>query len=239
MKGLDPRDAIISERLGGIKKIIAVSGGKGGTGKSSVASMLALALSESGQRTGLLDLDFCGPSDHVILGIHGGFPEEKNGIIPPEFDGIRFMSITYYTNEEPAPLRGIDISNAITELLAITQWGELDFLIIDMPPGLGDEVMDVIRLMHNVNFLLVSGQSRVITETVRKTAKILHELKIPFIGVIENMHRHDMQSSGIEGAAFLGKISFDPSFEDSIGDTARLKESGFFRDIISILPMIL
>ena len=151
---------IIDKRLENIKRLIAVGGGKGGIGKSLTASTLALTLSKLGYKVGLLDLDFCGPSTHIILGIKGIYPKEEKGIIPPEIYGIRFMSIIYYAGDNPSPLRGTDISNAIIELLAITQWGELDFLIIDMPPGIGDPILDTIRLIKRVNFLIITTQSR-------------------------------------------------------------------------------
>ena len=184
---MDPRLEIIDKRLKNIKRLIVVSGGKGGIGKSLIASTLTLTLSRSGYKVGLLDLDFCGPSAHVILGIKGIYPKEEKGIIPPEIYGIRFLSIIYYAGDNPSPLRGVDISNAIIELLAITQWGSLDFLIIDMPPGISDATLDVIRLMKRAEFLIVTTQSKVALETVKKVLKILKELRFPIIGVIENM----------------------------------------------------
>jgi len=92
---MDPRLEIIDKRLENIKRLVAVSGGKGGTGKSLFASTLALTLSELGYKVGLLDLDFCGPSTHIILGIRGIYPEEEKGIIPPEIYGVKFLSIIY------------------------------------------------------------------------------------------------------------------------------------------------
>ena len=133
---MDPRLSVIDKRLSEIKRIIAVASGKGGVGKSLVASSLALSLSNKGYRTGLLDIDLYGPSSHIILGVTDySFPEEEKGILPHKVNNIRFMSIVYFSEDKPAPLRGIDITNIIIELLSITQWGELDYLIIDMPPG--------------------------------------------------------------------------------------------------------
>ena len=103
---LDPRVDIIEKRLSGLQRILAVTGGKGGIGKSLVASGLALVLAESGCRVGLLDLDFTGPCDHLILGIDRLFPEEKFGLVPPQVHGIRFMSVTHFVGEQPAPLGG-------------------------------------------------------------------------------------------------------------------------------------
>jgi ATP-binding protein involved in chromosome partitioning len=238
MNGTDPRTSVISERLAGIGKIIAVSGGKGGTGKSSVASLLALALAAAGRKVGLLDLDFCGPSDHIILGVRDAAPEEKDGLVPPVFEGISFMSITCFTGDDPAPLRGEDVSNAIIELLAITRWGELDFLVIDTPPGLGDEMLDVVRTMKDAGFLLVSGPSSLVTETINKASSVLREMKVPVIGVIENMHRPGQQPREVGGAEHLGEIPFDPSFETALGFPDKLRETQFFRELQRMTPAI-
>jgi len=163
---MDPRLTIIERRLKDIKRIIAVSGGKGGVGKSLTASVMALIFSRLGYKTGLLDLDFGGPSIHTVLGLKGALPREEKGIIPPDAHGIKFMSIIHYAGDNPSPIRGIDISNAMIELLAITRWGRLDFLIIDMPPGIGDSTLDVIRLLKRAEFLIITTESRVTLDVV-------------------------------------------------------------------------
>jgi ATP-binding protein involved in chromosome partitioning len=233
----DPRLSVIDRRLSGIKRIIAVTGGKGGIGKSLTSSLLALTLARMGYRIGLLDLDLSAPSTHVILGIDGVYPKEERGIIPPEVHGISFMSIIYFTGNEPAPLRGEDITNAMLELLAITQWGSLDFLIIDMPPGIGDASMDVIRWLKRAEFLVMTTASKVALETVKKVLKMLEELHKPITGVIENMKMRESSSVHETLREFdvhlLGAIEFDMNLEDAIGDAhalvgteaaARLKE---------------
>ena len=228
---MDPRANIIDKRLDGIKRIIAVSGGKGGIGKSLTASVLALTLSRLGYRVGLLDLDLSAPSTHVILGIEGVYPKEEKGIVPPQVHGIEFMSIVYFTGDNPAPLRGIDISNAMLELLAVTRWGSLDFLIVDTPPGIGDATMDVIRWMKRAEFLVMTTPSKVALETVKKVIKMLKELNVPIIGVIENMKMGKSSLVKEELKEFdvpiLGEIDFDMKIEDSIGDVNKLLESDF------------
>ena len=236
---MDPRLEIIDKRLKNINKLIAVSGGKGGIGKSLIASTLALTLSKMNYRVGLFDLDFCGPSTHVILGIKGIYPKEEKGIIPPEIYGIKFMSIIYYAGDNPSPLRGIDISNAMIELLAITRWGSLDFLIIDMPPGIGDATLDTIRLMKKTGFLIVTTQSKVALETVKKILKLLKELEVPIIGVAENMKI--TESSFVKeqiktfDVSFLGKVDFDKNLEDSIGDVNKLLKTNFAQNVRGIV----
>ena len=228
----DPRPGLIGRRLEGVDEIIAVSSGKGGVGKSMVASTLALRLAETGHRVGLLDLDFTSPATHVILGIDGLFPEEEYGIIPPVAHGIKYMSITHFALDKPAPLRGADVSDAIIELLAITRWGDLDYLVIDMPPGLGDATLDVIRFVEGIRFLVVTTPSRVAYETVRKQLTLLKRLQVSVIGVLENMAmgpsdyvRFNVQD---DGAPYLGAIGYDEGLEESLGDDARLKETKFY-----------
>lgn len=239
---MEARVSVIDKRLKNSKRIISVASGKGGVGKSLIASMLALHLSKKGHNIGLLDLDLHGPSSHIILGVKDVFPEEEKGIIPPDVHGIRFMSIVYYTEDKPSPFRGIDISNIIIELLAITQWGSLDYLIIDMPPGMGDETLDVIRLVKNSEFLVVTTPSKVAFGAVSKLLKILKELKIPTIGVIENMTMTKSPFIRSEicqmNLPFLGSISFDKNLEDSIGKPDKLLETDFMKDLDKILEGI-
>ena len=232
---MEARVSVIKKRLKSIKRIISVASGKGGVGKSLVASTLALNLAEKGHKVGLLDLDLYGPSSHIILGVKDVFPEEEKGIIPPKIHGIKFMSIVYFTEDKPSAFRGIDITNIIIELLAITQWGPLDYLIIDMPPGIGDETLDVIRFIKKSEFLVVTTPSKVAMGAVSKLLKILKELKIPIIGVLENMKM--TESSIIEdtvaemGIPFIGSIFFDKNLEDAIGDGDLLLKTKFMEEL--------
>jgi ATP-binding protein involved in chromosome partitioning len=228
---VDPRISIINERLKEIHNIIAVSSGKGGVGKSLFASVLALELAEKGYSVGLFDLDFTSPSTHLILGIKNIQPTEEKGIIPPQIHGLKYMSIIYYSGEHASPLRGADVSNALIELLSITRWGKLDFLVIDMPPGIGDATLDVIRLIKNIKFLIVTTPSLLAFETVKKLVNLLNELKIPVVGVVENMKMNEpeiiQQKAQNLGIKFLGKIPFDDEIEESIGETNRLLKTVF------------
>lgn len=233
---MDPRLHVIDKRMEKVKRIVAVSGGKGGIGKSLTASALALFLAKQGFQVGLLDLDFCGPSDHVILGIEGAYPEEERGIVPPLVHGIRFMSITYYAGSNPIPLRGGEVSNAIIEMLAITRWEELDYLIIDMPPGTGDPTLDVVRLMKRVEFLLVTTASQLAVAVAKKELQVLKELGVPICGVLENMRFKENSTvqrdlCADQGIPFLGAISFDPDLEEAYGDAAKLLDTLFMEQL--------
>ncbi|MCJ7718898.1 Mrp/NBP35 family ATP-binding protein [Candidatus Bathyarchaeota archaeon] len=239
---VDPRTSIISVRLGNVGRIVAVSSGKGGVGKSLVASTLALALAKKGCKVGLFDLDFTSPSTHVILGIKGVQPKEDKGIIPPVVNGLRYMSIVYYSGDYASPLRGADVSNALIELLSITRWGKLDFLVIDMPPGIGDATLDLIRLIKNIEFLVVTTSSQLAFETVRKLLKLLKELKVPVAGVVENMKMGDskniQQQTRKLGLIFLGEIPYDTQVEEAIGNKNRLASTVLAKKVEEIASKI-
>jgi ATP-binding protein involved in chromosome partitioning len=226
---VDPRVTIIGERMRDIRKVIAVSSGKGGVGKSLVASTLALTLAKKGYKVGLFDLDFTSPSTHIILGVDGVQPKEEKGIIPPKVHGLEYMSITYYSKDHATPLRGTDSSNALIELLSITKWGKLDFLILDMPPGIGDATLDLIRFIKKIEFLIVTTPSQLAFETVKKLATLLKELKIPIIGIVENMKMN--QSKTIQeqtrklGLTYLTGIPYDPQVEEAIGKANKLLDT--------------
>jgi len=236
---IDPRVSLISERLRNIRRIIAVSSGKGGVGKSLVASVLALTLVKKGFKVGFFDIDFTSPSSHIILNTGNVQPEEKNGIVPPVVNGLKYMSIIYYAGDRASPLRGADFSNALIELLAVTVWGELDFLVIDMPPGISDATLDVLRLIRKAEFLVVTTSSRLAFETVRKFIDLLIELNVPVLGVIENMKmtdsnfiRRKIEEKGIK---FWGEIPFDKSLEENIGDIERLLKTKFGKTLERII----
>ncbi len=236
---MDPRLNVIDERLSGIKKIIAVSGGKGGVGKSSVSSMMALVLKSIGKEVGLLDLDLSGPTDHIILGLEDVFPEEEKGIIPPRLRGIKFMSIVYFVKENPLPFRGEDFSNAIIELLAITRWGDLDYLIVDMPPGIGDTALDVIRVIKNIEFIMVGNQSKLTLRTLKKVIEMSKKSGKKVLGVIENMgiskdNEKENKLTFLD-VPFLGIIGFDGEYESSLGSTDKLLRTQFAQDLKEII----
>lgn len=226
---IDPRTSIISTRLAQIRRIIAVSSGKGGVGKSMIATALALSLAKEGCRVGLFDIDFTGPSTHIILGVPPEVqPKEDKGIVPAHYEGLEYMSLVYYVSGKATPLRGADVSNALIELLAVTQWGELDFLIIDMPPGIGDAVLDLVRLVQRIGFLIVTTPSMLAFEVVKKQAEFLAEQKMPIVGVVENMKRGGPDTIRQEvsklGLRYLGSVAYDPTVEESIGNPAKLLE---------------
>ena len=232
---MDPRTTVIDDRIRRINRIVSVSSGKGGVGKSLVATTLSLMLARGGFKVGLFDLDFTSPSTHLIMGIKGVQPKEEKGIIPPIVNGLKYMSLIYFSGDQAAPLRGADVSNALIELLSVSQWGELDFLIIDMPPGICDAVLDLVRLIKRIEFLIVTTPSSLAFETVKKQIRLLHDLHVPIIGVVENMKINKTTNIKKEtkriGAKYLAELPYDPEVEEAIGDLAKLLETVFAQRI--------
>jgi len=229
MKIIDPRVKAIEERTKDIERIIPVVSGKGGVGKSLVATSLSLVLSEEDYRVGLLDLDFHGASDHIILKAQTDIlPEEEKGVVPPEFMGVKFMSIVFYSEDKPTPLRGKELSDALIEILAITRWDKLDFLVIDMPPGLGEQFLDILRYLKRGEFLVVGTPSLLAVNVVRKLLQILKEGNYPILGILENMivKKQVLRDIAREyGIKYIGGIPYFPTLDDEIGD---IKKSGFY-----------
>jgi ATP-binding protein involved in chromosome partitioning len=152
------------------------------------------------------------------------------------------MSVAFFSGEAAAPLRGVEATNLLLELLAITRWGHLDTLVVDLPPGLGDTTLDVIRLLPGAEFLLIGTASRVVIESVRRALRLLTELRIPVVGVVENLQREDARSveemAGEFGVPFLGAAPFDPGLEDALGDPARLRSTRLFAAIDRIAERV-
>ena len=200
-----------------------------------IASTLALALADQDRRVGLFDLDFTSPSDHVVLGVDRSFPAEEFGIDPHFVHGIRLMSVAFFAGDAAVPLRGAATTSALLELLAITRWGDLDVLLLDMPPGLGDTSLDVINLLPRLEFLLVGNESRVVIESVRRAAALLTELNVPTVGILENMRRGDGGAirTLAEGVAmpYLAAIPFDSSLEAALGDVELLRKTDVYQSL--------
>lgn len=181
--------------LSGVKNIIAVVSGKGGVGKSTVAANLALALSERGARVGLMDADIYGPSQHIMFGIRGERPmmkdvDGKGMIMPIEKYGIKVMSIGLLIDEKQAVVwRGPMVSSAIRQFVSDVNWGELDYLIIDMPPGTGDIHLTIVQTVPVTGVIVVTTPQLVALADAKKGIAMFGQaqLKVPVIGMVENM----------------------------------------------------
>ena len=181
--------------LSGVKNIIAVVSGKGGVGKSTVSANLALALAADGAKVGLMDADIYGPSQHIMFGIRGERPMMKdNGgkglIVPIEKFGIKVMSIGLLIDEKQAVVwRGPMVSSAIKQFVSEVDWGELDYLIIDMPPGTGDIHLTIVQTVPVTGVIVVTTPQTVALADAKKGIAMFSQaqLKVPVIGLVENM----------------------------------------------------
>lgn len=235
----DPRIEAAKRMMSRVKRILCFVSGKGGVGKSVLSSASALLFSSSGRKTGLLDLDFHGPSAHTILGARVGFGENR-GIIPHEFNGIKIMSIVPFAGRKPILWRGSDISQSILELLAITRWGELDFLVIDMPPGTGEEILETSKILERGEFVIVTTPSLLSIETVKRLILALKELEVEISGVIENMGDGNKAKklSREYKIRFLGNVRYDENLEKAIGKPNKLLKTKISKDLQKILQIL-
>ncbi len=181
--------------LKGVKNIIAVVSGKGGVGKSTVASNLALALSLGGAKVGLMDADIYGPSQHIMLGLRGDRPvmkevDGKGMIIPIQKFGVKMMSIGILIDEKQAVVwRGPMASSAIKQFVTDVDWGELDYLVLDMPPGTGDIHLTIVQTIPVTGVIVVTTPQTIALADARKGIAMFHQgqLNVPVIGLVENM----------------------------------------------------
>ncbi|MFN4324788.1 MAG: iron-sulfur cluster carrier protein ApbC [Azonexus sp.] len=191
--------------LPGVKNIIAVASGKGGVGKSTTAVNLALALAQEGARVGMLDADIYGPSQPQMLGIAGQQPESKDGqsMEPLEAHGIKAMSIGFLVDvETPMVWRGPMVAQALDQMLGQTNWGELDYLIVDMPPGTGDIQLSMSQKVPVTGAVIVTTPQDIALIDARKGLKMFEKVNIPILGIVENMSIHICSQCGHEEHIF-------------------------------------
>lgn len=238
---MDPRLSIIDRRLESVRRIIAFASGKGGVGKSSCSSVSALLLARQGMRVGLLDLDFHGASDHVILGVDPELPDEAGGITPLEAAyGIRFMGIAPFTGDHGVALRGDAITDAIRELLAVVIWGELDVLVVDMPPGIGDPILDLSRHLGRSEMVMVSTPQALSIQIMNRLLEVLRASKAHVAGYLLNMTRNGSVDTMLPpDLRLLGEIPYFEEHENEIGSPERLASGPFARAMAPALRAIL
>ncbi|MCC7115017.1 MAG: iron-sulfur cluster carrier protein ApbC [Burkholderiales bacterium] len=182
----------------GVKNIVAIASGKGGVGKSTTAANLALALASEGASVGVLDADIYGPSQPMMLGI-GGRPESKDGktLEPLEAYGIQAMSIGFLIDvDTPMVWRGPMVTQALEQLLKDTNWREVDYLIVDMPPGTGDIQLTLSQKVPVTGAVIVTTPQDIALLDARKGLKMFEKVGVPIVGVVENMAIHVCSKCG-------------------------------------------
>ncbi|WP_276256112.1 Mrp/NBP35 family ATP-binding protein [Halomontanus rarus] len=173
-----------------VKNVIAVSSGKGGVGKTTVAANLAAGLERMGAMVGILDSDIHGPNVPRILPIEGEPGVTPNDeLVPPRSDGVRVMSMGFLTKnaDDPAILRGPMVNNIMTQFLQEVEWGVLDYLIVDLPPGTGDATLNLLQTMPVTGAVIVTTPQQMAVDDTRKGLRMFQEHDTPILGVVENM----------------------------------------------------
>ena len=191
--------------LPGISNVVAVASGKGGVGKSTTAVNLALALALDGAKVGLLDADIYGPSLPRMMGLQGRRPVTRGGgrIEPLEAHGVKVMSIGFLVDEEqPMIWRGPMVTQALTQLLSDTDWGELDYLVIDLPPGTGDIQLTLAQRVPVSGAVVVTTPQDIALLDARKGLKMFEKVSVKVLGVVENMSTHVCAKCGHEEFIF-------------------------------------
>ena len=176
-------------RVPGIKRIIAIASGKGGVGKSTCAVNLACALQHDGSPTGLLDCDIYGPSVPLMMGIHEKpTVSESEKLVPPIAHGVKVMSIgLILTDDQPVIWRGPMITKTIQQFLHSTEWGELDYLLVDLPPGTGDAQLSLCQAVPLYGGVIVTTPQEASLGVVRKGVAMFQKVNVPILGIVENM----------------------------------------------------
>jgi ATP-binding protein involved in chromosome partitioning len=211
--------------LPNIKHVVAVASGKGGVGKSTVAANLALALAGAGQRTGLMDADIYGPSVPIMMGIRGTI-DQRTTALPLDCYGIRLMSIGFIVPPTQAVIwRGPMVDRALRQFLTDLDWGQLDVLVIDLPPGTGDAQLTLTQHAPLSGAIIVTTPQDVSLVDARKGLEMFRQVRVPVLGIIENMSyfvgddgkRYDIFRHGggqklaqEASVPFLGEVPIDP-----------------------------
>ena len=224
------------QALPGVKAIVAIGSGKGGVGKTTLAVNLAVALAKTGYKVGLIDADVYGPNIPLMMGVSRQ-PRMvgENRIEPLEAHGVKVISVGFISpGDKPMVMRGPMLHQIIRQFLGQVEWGELDFLLVDLPPGTGDVVISLFQTVPLTGAIVVSTPSDVALEDARKALEMFHQVNVEILGIVENMshftcphcqHEIDIFSKGGAertaqrfGVPFLGSVELVPEIRQG-GDT--------------------
>ena len=192
-----------------IRNAVAVASGKGGVGKSTVSANLAVALAQTGACVGLLDADIYGPNIPTMMGVHDIPGTHDNKLVPAEAYGVKLMSMGFLVKPgQPLIWRGPMLNSAIRQLLSDVEWGELDYLIIDLPPGTGDASLSLAQAMPLSGVVIVTLPQAVSLEDASRGLSMFKALEVPILGVVENMRGEFFGSGGGEDLAKIANVPF-------------------------------
>jgi ATP-binding protein involved in chromosome partitioning len=192
-----------------IRNAVAIASGKGGVGKSTISANLAVALANTGARVGLLDADIYGPNIPTMMGIHDIPGTKENKLIPAEAHCVKLMSMGFLVKPgQPLIWRGPMLNSAIRQFLADVEWGELDYLIIDLPPGTGDASLSLAQMLPLSGVIIVTLPQTVSLEDASRGLSMFQTLEVPILGIIENMRGEFFGAGGGEDLARISKVPF-------------------------------
>ena len=213
-----------------IRNAIAVASGKGGVGKTTVAVNIAVALAEAGASVGLLDADIYGPNVPTMMGVERMPPPKENVIVPAESYGVKIMSIGFMVSpEQPLIWRGPMLHSAIRQFINEVEWGDLDYLVIDLPPGTGDAQLSLAQSMTLSGGVIVTLPQKISLEDARRGLEMFRAMEVPMLGIVENMSYLELpdgskvdvfgQGGGAKlaratGVPLIGSIPMDPSVRE-------------------------
>jgi ATP-binding protein involved in chromosome partitioning len=192
-----------------VRNAIAIASGKGGVGKSTISANLAVALAQSGACVGLMDADIYGPNIPTMMGVHEIPGTKENKLLPADAYGVKLMSMGFLVKPgQPLIWRGPMLNSAIKQFLSDVEWGELDYLIIDLPPGTGDVPLSLAQSLPLSGVVIVTLPQAVSIEDASRGLEMFRTLEVPIIGVIENMRGEFFGSGGGEDLARVAKVPF-------------------------------
>ncbi len=192
-----------------VRNAIAVASGKGGVGKSTISVNLAVALAQTGARVGLMDADIYGPNIPTMMGIHDIPGTNENKLVPAEANGVKLMSMGFLVRPgQPLIWRGPMLNSAIRQFLGDVEWGELDYLIIDLPPGTGDASLSLVQALPLSGVVIVTIPQSVSLEDASRGLEMFRTLEVPILGVVENMRGEFFGSGGGEDLARMANVPF-------------------------------
>jgi len=238
----DFRIRMVREKLKRVRRMLVVLSGKGGVGKSVIAATIAAQAAHSGKKVGIMDADVYGPTSASILGGRRRPKEGHDGLIPPEGNHVKVMSVDLFAPGKPIPISGAGASEIILEMMALTDWGDLDLLVIDMPPATGDIMMTMTMLGgRRARALVVTTPERLSLSVARRTLELLKASRTPVVGIVGNMYRLSAakDQNGPMSLArqfhvpFLGALLFDEDLIKAVEkrNARRLLETRFARDL--------
>ena len=247
------------EVMPNVRNVVAVASGKGGVGKTTVAANLAAGLEQMGARVGLLDADIHGPNAPRVLPVEeepGVTPDEK--IVPPTADGVKVMSMGFLVGEkdDPAILRGPMVNNVMTHFFENVEWGALDYLVVDLPPGTGDASLDLVQTLPVAGVVIVTTPQQMAVDDARKGLRLFEKHDTPVLGIVENMSLYQCSNCGDEhdpfgrggaaeisesyGVELLGQIPIHEDFgADGTADPAvKLEDSPVRENVVELVDGI-